>query len=63
MVVDVPQLVANLEGENIKDWATLPTEKRELAGRVVQYLLHLIATVSPGAKRGSIGTFDLPALR
>jgi CRISPR system Cascade subunit CasC len=58
VVVDVPQLIANLEGERAKDWATLPAEKRELAGRVVQHLLHLIATVSPGAKRGSTAPFD-----
>lgn len=58
VVVDVPQLIANLEGENAKDWATLPAEKRELAGRVVQHLLHLIATVSPGAKRGSTAPFE-----
>ena len=58
VVVDVPQLISNLEGEAAKDWANLPTEKRELAGRVVQHLLHLIATVSPGAKRGSTAPFD-----
>ena len=58
VVVDVPQLIANLEGESTKDWATLPTEKRALAGRVVQHLLHLIATVSPGAKRGSTAPFS-----
>jgi CRISPR system Cascade subunit CasC len=58
VVVDVPQLIANLEGEKAKDWATLPSEKRKLAGRVVQHLLHLIATVSPGAKRGSTAPFD-----
>ncbi len=58
VVVDVPQLIANLEGEKAKDWATLPPEKRELAGRVVQHLLHLIATVSPGAKRGSTAPFE-----
>jgi len=58
VVVDVPQLIANLEGESAKDWATLPPEKRELAGRVVQHLLHLIATVSPGAKRGSTAPFE-----
>lgn len=58
VVVDVPQLVANLEGENAKDWATLPADKRALAGRVVQHLLHLIATVSPGAKRGSTAPFN-----
>ena len=58
VVVDVPQLIANLEGEKAKDWFTLPAEKRELAGRVVQHLLHLIATVSPGAKRGSTAPFE-----
>ncbi len=58
VVVDVPQLIANLEGEKAKDWAILPAEKRELTGRVVQHLLHLIATVSPGAKRGSTAPFD-----
>lgn len=58
VVVDVPQLIANLEGEKAKDWATVPAEKRELAGRVVQHLLHLIATVSPGAKRGSTAPFE-----
>jgi CRISPR system Cascade subunit CasC len=58
VVVDVPQLIANLEGEKAKDWATLPAEKRELAGRVVQHLFHLIATVSPGAKRGSTAPFE-----
>ncbi len=58
VVIDVPQLIANLEGEKAKDWTTLPTEKRELAGRVVQHLLHLIATVSPGAKRGSTAPFE-----
>lgn len=60
VVVDVPQLVQNLEGENFKDcFATgTPAERRALAGRVVQHLLHLIATVSPGAKRGSTAPFD-----
>lgn len=58
VVVDVPQLVANLEGKRIGDWASLPSEERALAGRVVQHLVHLIATVSPGAKRGSTAPFD-----
>ena len=58
VVVDVPQLIANLEGESAKDWAILPAEKRELAGRVVHHLLSLIATVSPGAKRGSTAPFE-----
>lgn len=58
LVVDVPQLVANLEGVQIKDWAAISTEQRALAGRVVQSLLHLVATVSPGAKRGSTAPFE-----
>lgn len=58
LVVDVPQLVANLEGVAIKDWTNVTTEQRELAGRVVQSLLHLVATVSPGAKRGSTAPFE-----
>lgn len=60
VVVDVRQLVENLEGIEPKDCfaATTPREKRELAGKVVEHLLHLIATVSPGAKRGSTAPFD-----
>jgi len=58
LVVDVPQLVANLEGVHIKDWAKITAEQRALAGRVVQNLLHLVATVSPGAKRGSTAPFE-----
>lgn len=60
VVVDVPQLVENLEAIAAKDCFTdsTPAERRELAGRVVQHLLHLIATVSPGAKRGSTAPFD-----
>jgi CRISPR system Cascade subunit CasC len=58
VVVDVPQLVANLEGVAIQDWDKASPEQRELAGRVVQNLLHLIATVSPGAKRGSTAPFE-----
>jgi CRISPR system Cascade subunit CasC len=60
VVVDVRQLVENLEGIAAKDCfaATTPPEKRALAGKVVEHLLHLIATVSPGAKRGSTAPFD-----
>lgn len=58
LVVDVPQLVANLEGVHIQDWANITAEQRALAGRVVQSLLHLVATVSPGAKRGSTAPFE-----
>ncbi|AWI74900.1 type I-E CRISPR-associated protein Cas7/Cse4/CasC [Parazoarcus communis] len=60
VVVDVPQLVENLEGISAKDCFSpqTPAEHRELAGRVVEHLIHLIATVSPGAKRGSTAPFD-----
>ncbi|MBK5913411.1 type I-E CRISPR-associated protein Cas7/Cse4/CasC [Rhodocyclus purpureus] len=60
VVIDVPQLIQNLEGIDFKDCFApdTPAERRALAGRVVQHLLHLIATVSPGAKRGSTAPFD-----
>lgn len=58
LVIDVPQLVANLEGVAIHDWAAATPEQRALAGRVVHSLLHLVATVSPGAKRGSTAPFE-----
>lgn len=59
VVVDVPQLVANLEGIDPKEaFAAIDAERRALAGKVVQHLLHLIATVSPGAKRGSTAPYD-----
>ncbi|MEA3642005.1 MAG: type I-E CRISPR-associated protein Cas7/Cse4/CasC [Lamprobacter sp.] len=60
VVVDIPQLVENLEAIERKCCfadSTSP-EKRALAGKVVEHLLHLIATVSPGAKRGSTAPFD-----
>jgi len=60
VVVDVRQLVANMEGIRADECfaESTPAERRELSGRVVQHLLHLIATVSPGAKRGSTAPFD-----
>ena len=60
VVVDIPQLVANLEGIDPKAVFAADTgpDKRELAGKVTQHLLHLIATVSPGAKRGSTAPYD-----
>lgn len=58
VVIDVPQLVANLEGIKVEDVFTTGADKRELAGKVAQHLLHLIATVSPGAKRGSTAPYD-----
>ncbi|MFJ5486509.1 type I-E CRISPR-associated protein Cas7/Cse4/CasC, partial [Hansschlegelia beijingensis] len=45
VVVDVALLTENLGGDS------------ELAGRVVEHLIHLIATVSPGAKKGSTAPY------
>jgi CRISPR system Cascade subunit CasC len=45
VVIDVPALVSNLAGDHA------------LAARVVEHLLHLIATVSPGAKKGSTAPY------
>lgn len=45
VVVDVPLLVSNLSGD------------RDLAAKVVEHLIHLIATVSPGAKKGSTAPY------
>ena len=45
VVIDLPGLISNLGGD------------RSLASRVVGSLVHLIAEVSPGAKRGSTAPF------
>jgi len=45
VVVDVPLLVANVGND------------AALAGRIIEHLIHLIATVSPGAKKGSTAPY------
>jgi CRISPR system Cascade subunit CasC len=50
VAVDVPLLVSNIEGCPREAWATAD---RKLAAEVVRRLVHLIATVTPGAKLGS----------
>ena len=45
VVIDAPALVANLGGD------------AELAGKVIEHLVHLVATVSPGAKKGSTAPY------
>jgi CRISPR system Cascade subunit CasC len=45
VVVDIPGLVENLAGDTT------------LAGKVVEHLVHLVATVSPGAKKGSTAPY------
>lgn len=54
VVVDVPGLVSNLTGYKASDW---DSADRELAGKVIEHLIHLIATVSPGAKLGSTAPY------
>ena len=54
VVVDVPTLVSNLTGSPAEDWRNAD---RELAATVVKHLVHLIATVSPGAKLGSTAPY------
>lgn len=50
VVVDVPLLVSNLEGCEASQWQKAD---RALAREVVRRMVHMTATVSPGAKRGS----------
>lgn len=57
VVVDVPLLVSNTTGVRRRDWAAEGTD-RDLAARVVENLVHLIATVSPGAKKGSTAPYS-----
>ena len=54
VVVDVPGLVSNLEGCPADEWGDAD---KTLAGKVVEHLTHLIATVSPGAKLGSTAPY------
>jgi len=54
VVVDVPGLLSNLEGCSQDDWLSAD---KALAAQVVRNLIHLIATVSPGAKLGSTAPY------
>lgn len=54
VVVDLAQLLSNLEGVVQSAWAKAD---RTIAAGVVERLVHLIATVSPGAKRGSTAPY------
>ena len=53
--LDLPLLVSNLTGCERKDWTG--EHDRELAARVVENLVYLIAEVSPGAKKGSTAPY------
>ncbi len=56
VVVDVPLLVSNLTGCARGDWAG--EHDRGLAAQVVEHLVHLVAEVSPGAKKGSTAPYS-----
>jgi CRISPR system Cascade subunit CasC len=45
LVVDLPGLIANVGGDSA------------LAGKICEHLVHLVATVSPGAKKGSTAPY------
>ena len=56
VVVDVPLLVSNLTGCRRTDWTG--DHDRTLAAQVVEHLIHLVAEVSPGAKKGSTAPYS-----
>lgn len=56
VVVDVPLLVSNLTGCDRRDWAG--GHDRALAAQVVEHLVHLVAEISPGAKKGSTAPYS-----
>ncbi|MEO1173564.1 MAG: type I-E CRISPR-associated protein Cas7/Cse4/CasC, partial [Myxococcota bacterium] len=55
VVVDVPLLVSNLTGCDAEDWESAD---RRVAAEIVSRLIHLICTVSPGAKLGSTAPYS-----
>jgi CRISPR system Cascade subunit CasC len=55
VVVDVPLLVSNLDGVERDDWQDGNTD---LAAEVVRRFVHLLTTVSPGAKLGSTAPYS-----
>lgn len=56
-VVDVPQLVSNVGESSSRDWLEKGVD-RTLAARIVKHLIHLFATVTPGAKLGSTAPYS-----
>jgi CRISPR system Cascade subunit CasC len=59
VVVDVPLLVANLEGCAQNAWLKAD---RALASEVVRRLVQLVARVSPGAKQGSTAPYSFASM-
>jgi CRISPR system Cascade subunit CasC len=50
VVIDVPALIGNLGGDD------------DLAAKVIEHLVHLIATITPGAKKGSTAPYGYAEL-
>lgn len=59
VVIDLPLLISNLEGCARADWQQAD---RSLAGKVVEHLIHLMASVSPGAKLGATAPYGYAEL-
>lgn len=55
VVVDLPLLVSNLEGCKQQDWKKAD---RGLAAQVIERLVHIMATATPGAKLGSTAPYS-----
>lgn len=60
VVIDVAQLVANTTGVPASEWNG--KIDREVAARVAENLVHLIAKITPGAKKGSTAPFSKASL-
>ncbi len=57
VVVDLPQLVSNTGEGKSRNWRDEGVD-RTLAARIVKHLIHLFATVTPGAKLGSTAPYS-----
>jgi CRISPR system Cascade subunit CasC len=55
VVVDVPLLVSNIEGVSRTEWQDA---EADLAAEVMRRFVHMMTTVSPGAKRGSTAPYS-----
>jgi CRISPR system Cascade subunit CasC len=60
VVIDVAQLVANTTGVRTSEWTG--EVDRDLAARVAENLIHLIGTITPGAKKGSTAPFSFASM-
>ncbi len=55
VVIDVPGLISNTEGRPSREWESAD---RNLAAKIVEHLIHLMATVSPGGNKGSTAPYN-----